>query len=141
MPHCFPCTCTGFISNLMCIYRHYVCVHLIFLLYLKDCVRYKYNMFVVSERWFSSHIKLLVVSDGTCSINLGGLQAHLRGVSPRNDSSCFHHPGEIQGRKGDPEIVIHKIHIPKKQGSVFLGGPKRHRQLRHRRTELGAQNR
>ena len=42
-------------------------MHIILLLYLKDCFRYAYN--------------ILVVSDGIEPISLGGLQADLKGGS------------------------------------------------------------
>ena len=40
-------------------------MHLIYLLYLVECFKYAFN--------------ILTVSDGMCSINLGGLQADIKG--------------------------------------------------------------
>ena len=42
-------------------------MHLIYLLYLVECFKYAFN--------------ILTVSDGMCSINLGGLQADIKGGS------------------------------------------------------------
>ena len=42
-------------------------MHLIYLLYLMECFKYAFN--------------ILIVSDGIYSINLGGLQADLKGSS------------------------------------------------------------